>query len=112
MVDEATSNGVTPLVVACLKDHAEVATLLIGKGAAVDQTNISDDTPLIFACEEGHAEVATLLIDKGAAVDHANSNGDYVARLQFGSRPLLLIVALLPRRKRLGIVHELYGTCC
>ena len=47
-------NGATPLSIACQQGHAEVASVLLAAGAAVDLARDTGDTPLYIACEKGH----------------------------------------------------------
>jgi len=62
----------TPLSVAIVAGHTDLAKLLITKGAKVNRETRTVDTPLHFAAEYGNKEVAELLIAKGANVNAAN----------------------------------------
>ena len=74
-VDRANEKGRTPLWIACLKGHVEVARLLLEKGAEVDRVSKKGVTPLLIACQQGHVDTARLLLDKGAKVDRAEKEG-------------------------------------
>ena len=75
-VDRArTSDGMTPLSIACARGHVEVAKFLVANGATVDQADTDGVTPLAFACNKGHVEVAKFLVANGATVDKADTNG-------------------------------------
>ena len=69
-VDEAGGDrGATPLYMACLFGHLEIAQLLVEKGVDVDKAMNDGTTPLYFACMFGHLEVVRLLVGKGADMD-------------------------------------------
>ena len=57
--------GSTPLLLAALYGHKEVAELLIAKGAKVNAKNKNDNTPLDKAIKENHTEIANLLRKHG-----------------------------------------------
>ena len=66
----------TPLHIACRKNNAESATLLIENGAAIDAINKFGETPLHYAVWKNNMDLATLLIKKGAAIDARDSDGE------------------------------------
>ena len=68
-------NGTTPLYVAALGGHKEIAELLIAKGVDVNAKNEKSWTPLHIAARSGHEEIAELLIEKGADLN-AKDNDD------------------------------------
>ena len=68
-------NGWTPLHLASMKGHVEVAELLIRKGAIVNDVSDWGGAPLHWASGGGYVEVATLLVDNGANVNAINSHG-------------------------------------
>eukprot|EP00667_Euglena_gracilis_P010919 EG_transcript_11132 len=75
-VNHATGeDGSAPLHVACRQNRLEVTTVLVGAGAALDQTNNSGCTPLYTAAVNGHAEVLQLLVSAQASVDLADDDG-------------------------------------
>ena len=55
----------TPLHLAALEGHPDVAALLIEKGANVNARDKLGRTPLEFAESSGHEEVAALLREHG-----------------------------------------------
>ena len=73
-----SGKGETPLHCAAAprdpsEEHARVISLLVERGARVNQlAGVSRDTPLIVACEGGHARLAEALLDKGADIERAN----------------------------------------
>ena len=54
--------GKTALIVACLNGHAEVASMLLKKGADVNHAKDDGWTALMFACQEGHEPVVEVLL--------------------------------------------------
>ena len=66
-MDQAMDSGATPLFSSSQKGHIEIASLLLGAGAAVDQATDSGATPLSIACVEGHDRVVSLLLSFGAS---------------------------------------------
>jgi len=59
-------DGVTALYIACEGGNAEVAKLLIKRGADVNLPVSWQRTPLYAANKGGHAEIVKLLLDNGA----------------------------------------------
>jgi ankyrin repeat protein len=64
-VNAKTNSGWTPLVVAAVRGHKEVAELLIAKGADVSAKNDDGETPLDLAIGRKHPETAALLRKHG-----------------------------------------------
>ena len=58
----------TPFFVACAEGHADIATLLLRRGADVDSVTSYGWAPLHAACEQGHFEVARLCLASGADI--------------------------------------------
>ena len=85
-VNAKDQNGRTPLQLAALKGHKEVAELLITKGADVNAKTNSGWTPLVVAAVRGHKEVAELLIAKGADVNAKNDDGETPLDLAIGRK--------------------------
>lgn len=68
--------GYQPLHEACLHGHLEVAKILIGRGAQIDQpSKIEQDTPLLDAVDNGHTEVVRYLLELGANPRKRNKQG-------------------------------------
>ncbi len=68
--------GNTPLHDAALYGHVDVATLLLDRGANVEnKTKYSGFTALHNAAWRGHLDVATLLLDRGADVESKTKSG-------------------------------------
>jgi uncharacterized protein len=71
--NEKAQNGETPLTLAVLGGHEEVARALIESGADVHARNAGGFTPLHAAAYAGDVAIADLLIDHGADVDDARN---------------------------------------
>lgn len=64
--------GFTPLIVAAINGHTEIARLLVAKGANVKSEDVAGGTPLSHAAAFGRTGVARLLVDNGANVNSAD----------------------------------------
>lgn len=74
VLNEADSNGQTPLLWAASAGHILVVEYLLSMGATFDKTTNSDDSqyrksPLYWAVRNGHARVVKRLIEAGAVAD-------------------------------------------
>ena len=85
-VNAKDQNGRTPLQLAALKGHKEVAELLIAEGADVNAKTNSGWTPLVVAAVRGHKEVVELLIAKGADVNAKRNDGETPLDLAIGRK--------------------------
>ena len=65
----------TPLVIASLFGHTEVAALLIEEGADLSIPSDTGATPLLIASFFGHRDIVKLLLAKGADVNAINKDG-------------------------------------
>ena len=73
-LDTKMQGGYTPLHLAAIYDHKEIAEILIDEGADVNAKNKRDMTPLHQASRSGRKEIAELLIAKGADVNAKDEN--------------------------------------
>ncbi len=71
-LNAATRQGETPLMMAALKGHTELATQLVAKGADVNKTGW---TPLHYAATNGHIAIISLLLENHAYIDAESPNG-------------------------------------
>lgn len=94
-------DGLTPLVLAAMGGHAEIAKELIAAGADVNWTGYQTGTPLYWAVQEGHAEVVKVLLDSGVDPT-AKCYGD-----EFHSNDPLKIVAIHSAVRDLSEVEHL-----
>ena len=60
-VNRGDDCGQTPLWVACLKGHLDVARLCLERGADANRATEKGTTPLAIAQKKGHAAVVALL---------------------------------------------------
>eukprot|EP00928_Gymnodinium_smaydae_P012068 TRINITY_DN14397_c0_g2_i2.p1 TRINITY_DN14397_c0_g2~~TRINITY_DN14397_c0_g2_i2.p1 ORF type:complete len:367 (-),score=50.72 TRINITY_DN14397_c0_g2_i2:108-1208(-) len=73
-VNRSTHSGFTPLRIAAVLGHAEIAKMLLDAGANVDQ-GPGSERPLLEAAEVGHESVARLLLDARAHVNQGTPHG-------------------------------------
>ena len=70
------SDGITALSNAVLHGHAEIARLLIGRGADVEAANRDGNTPLHIAAFTCRFEIVRLLLEEGASPKTKNGRGE------------------------------------
>ena len=68
-LDEA---GRSPLHIACLYGHVDIAKYLRTKGAAINNDDDSGNTPLHYAAMNGHIQLVQFLLTRGADKDIEN----------------------------------------
>jgi ankyrin repeat protein len=71
-VNAPNSLGETPLMLAAINNHLELAKVLIERGADVNKPGW---TPLHYAATRGHREMIRLLLDNEAYIDSESDNG-------------------------------------
>lgn len=71
----ADRRGMTPLQMASNLGWAEGVEILIGRGAAVDQTNDAGETPLIAAVHRRDTALVRALLKAGANPDRSDNSG-------------------------------------
>ncbi len=72
----ASGNGQSPLHLAAIMGHVEVAELLIASGADLEGTDKHGNTPLHYTAHRGSKETAKLLITKGADLNVKRDDGN------------------------------------
>ena len=72
----ASGNGQSPLHLAAIMGHVEVAELLIARGADLEGTDKHGNTPLHYTAHRGSKETAKLLITKGADLNVKRDDGN------------------------------------
>ncbi|XP_039930933.1 ankyrin repeat domain-containing protein 27 isoform X4 [Hirundo rustica] len=65
-VNVSNQDGLTPLHVAALHGHGELASLLLRHGASAGARNAQLAAPLHLACQRGHCQVVKCLMDYNA----------------------------------------------
>ncbi|MDP3760416.1 MAG: ankyrin repeat domain-containing protein [Ramlibacter sp.] len=71
-VETRTANDESPLMMAALKGHADVARKLVERNADVNKTGW---TPLHYAATNGHLTIMELLLENHAYIDAESPNG-------------------------------------
>ena len=71
-VNALNANGESPLMMAALKGHLDIAAALIRKNADVNKTGWA---PLHYAASNGHLAVISLLLEHHAYIDAESPNG-------------------------------------
>ncbi|MCE9615692.1 MAG: SUMF1/EgtB/PvdO family nonheme iron enzyme [Lentisphaerae bacterium] len=94
LVNAVVGRGVTPLHVAAVLNHADVARELLAHGAKVDAVTDSGFTPLHWAASRDATACAAILIEAGANINAPSSKG--ITPLHWAaSRNATNVVALL-----------------
>jgi ankyrin repeat protein len=73
-VHSENEEGLTPLPLACMRGHSDVASLILADGADVMATGNGGKTSLHKAASEGHLGVAKLLLERDAKINAMDSN--------------------------------------
>lgn len=74
VVNEINAAGYSPLILACYRGNAEVATFLVNNGADINYSN-EMGTPLLAAVVKNNVAIAKLLIEKNANIEAKDANG-------------------------------------
>ncbi|XP_072166595.1 uncharacterized protein [Diadema setosum] len=74
-IDEADSQGHTPLMWACQHHQTDTVRFLLENGADPRKTSTDGETALAFACSIGNLEMVHVLLSKKASVDVYDYNG-------------------------------------
>ena len=69
VVNLPNKDGVTSLIVAAHNGHTETVSLLLQRGANVNQQDIDGRTSLMMASQNGHTETVLLLLQNSANVN-------------------------------------------
>ncbi|XP_063802947.1 ankyrin repeat domain-containing protein 35 isoform X2 [Pseudophryne corroboree] len=102
ILDAVDDDGRTPLMIAALRNHPTVCSLLLDRGAELDHADREKKTALILACEKDNIQAAETLITKGADPRLKDSKGYdplYYANLSRDGALKKLIQTALDRRK-------------
>ena len=86
--DEVCKCGYTPLHVAARYGHHQLATLLITKGARVDDQDCRGATPLHIAAVYGLADTVKVLLQMNATMEIEDKNGKTPWEVSFLENPL------------------------
>ncbi|MHB0945986.1 MAG: ankyrin repeat domain-containing protein [Sedimentisphaerales bacterium] len=72
---EETNLNRTPLHLAAMNGHREMAEMLLSKGSDINAKDSDGNTPLHFAAAGGHLDLCGFLLEKGADVNAKNRQG-------------------------------------
>lgn len=72
---KATQKSDPLIVMACQHEHLEIISLLLEKGADINETGRDGTTALMAAVRTGKPEIVRCLLDHGADVNHISGNG-------------------------------------
>jgi ankyrin repeat protein len=75
-VDAANKYHYSALLYACMKGHADVATLLLDAGAKINQRDIERSTPLHWTAVNKHVAAAEVLVSRGAKLELKDTEGN------------------------------------
>lgn len=67
--------GITPLHRACAAGHVDTVSLLLDRGAMINDRNMNGSTPLHYAASNDRVDVVKLLLERGADYSILNGNG-------------------------------------
>jgi len=99
------NRGTTPMMLAANLGFADGISLLVDKGARVDETGVTGETPLVIAVHRRDINMMRILLKAGANPDRADSSGrsarDY-ATLEGADNPLLAEIKASARPRRAG----------
>jgi ankyrin repeat protein len=74
-LNEASSEGITPLIAAASEGHVEVVKSLIAAGVNVEVKDADQTTALMAASARGHRAIVQELLTAGALVNEQNADG-------------------------------------
>jgi serine/threonine-protein phosphatase 6 regulatory ankyrin repeat subunit B len=74
-IDDASDDGISPLIAASSEGHLEVVKLLLAAKAMVDAKDQDQTTALMAAAARGHVDVCKELVAAGASVNEQNADG-------------------------------------
>ena len=72
---EKTVEGMTPLLIAALNNHADAVRVLVGAGANLEQADSTGRSPLACAVATRAFDAAEELLKSGASLNWRNSHG-------------------------------------
>ena len=95
-------NGMTPLMVAALRNDTAMAQAFIQAGAEINLRNDDGNNALWFACVAEGLELIRLLIDSGVDLDNQNVNGATCLIYAASASKLEVVKALVEAGADLG----------
>jgi ankyrin repeat protein len=74
-IDDASEDGITPLIAASSEGHVECVKLLLTAKANVNAKDKDSTNSIMAASARGHLDVVTALLETGANVNEQNADG-------------------------------------
>ncbi|CAJ1958374.1 unnamed protein product [Cylindrotheca closterium] len=74
-IDDASDDGITPLIAASSEGHGDCVQLLIAAGASLDMKDTDGTNSLMAAAARGHLDVVSKLLAAGAKINEQNVDG-------------------------------------
>ena len=74
-IDDASDEGITPLIASASEGHTEIVQALIAAGANVDAKDKDGTNALMAASARGHVDAVKALLEAGAKVNEQNDDG-------------------------------------
>lgn len=101
-IDVKNSNGMTALMFAAAWGHADIAALLLEKGADVDQQDWSGERALMYAAHNGRTGVVQVLLEKGADIDALNNTSQTALERaqQSGHKDTAALLKAWPKKQK------------
>jgi ankyrin repeat protein len=83
-LDVSTTDGKSPLSIACTQGYYEIAEFLLSKGVSVHENKKQKKNSLIWATQNGHIHIVSLLLRHGIHPDVPDSSGNTAAHYAAG----------------------------
>ena len=106
-VNAKTSEGITPLMLACEKNHPDVVLLLLQKGAAVDEKSDKGLTAAHFCSLSGDITSLHHLIEYKADLNKATERGSTALMLACAKGHVSIVTALLRNSSKSKLKSEI-----
>ncbi|GBG24705.1 Ankyrin repeat domain-containing protein 50 [Hondaea fermentalgiana] len=106
-VDAKTDRGLTPLMIACMNGHEQVAAWLVHRGGAdIKALDLALNTPLHYAAAYGWERVVGVLLCLGAPPDPSNEWGRTPVSVALQKRHMLVAKVLVPLKEVDITLHD------
>ena len=109
-VNNAETDGTTPLQWAVYNEEADIVKSLIDAGADVGAPNREGMTPLALAVTTGNADIVAMLLDAGASVSQTLPNGETPLMMAARTGDVDTIQLILDRGADINATENLRGT--